>query len=314
MDQGPSPPGFDHSLVGFVPDDSGADAVALGRMLATDSGAQLSVCTVVPQTAAGGDTEFDSPGYGALVADKLRPAYEQVKADLAPVEATCSVRLARSVAEGLLDYAVEIGATMIVLGSARSGVSGRYAVGSLAGLLQHSSHVPLAFAPEGFAQAGVGTIQRVVCGYNESVDSPQALQAAADLSRAHQVPLQLVTFVFPEYPHLRHVPGLGSLDDDPVKRSAEAEQLLAEVAGSLPDDVRVETHVRSGGNIAQAVARAEWRDGDLMVLGSASMGPLARVFLGSTALKLLRCCPVPVIAVPRSEAATHPATEPSPGH
>lgn len=313
MDQGPSSPPVDHYLVGFVPDESGADAVALGRMLATGGEARLSVCTVVPQTAGGGDTAFASPGYGALVAEKLRPAYDQVTSDLAPLEATCSVRLARSVAEGLLAYADEIGAAMLVLGSARSGVSGRYAVGSLAGLLQHSSHVPLAFAPEAFSQSGVGTIQRVVCGYNESVDSRQALQAAVALSRAHQVPLQLVTFVFPQYPHLRHVPGLGSFDYDPTKRSADAEELLATVAEGLPDDIRVDTHVRSGGNIAQAVARAEWRDGDLLVLGSASMGPFARVFLGSTAVKLLRCCPVPVIAVPRPADATHPATETAPG-
>lgn len=312
MDQGPSSPAVDHYLVGFVPDESGADAVALGRLLVMDSGARLSVCTVVPQTAGGGDTAFASPGYGALVADKLRPAYEQVTSDLAPVEATCSVRLARSVAEGLLDYAVEIGATMLVLGSARSGVSGRYAVGSLAGLLQHSSHVPLAFAPEAFSQSGVDTIERVVCGYNESVDSRQALRAAVDMSRAHQVPLQLVTFVFPEYPHLRHVPGLGSFDYDPIKRSAAAEEMLAAVAEGLPDDIRVDTHVRTGGNIAQAVARAEWHDGDLLVLGSASMGPLARVFLGSTAVKLLRCCPVPVVAVPRPAAARDPAAETAP--
>lgn len=303
MKQAASAPEVVRHLVGFIPDDSGADAVALGRFLVTGSNGELSVCTVVPQTATGGDAAFGGRGYGDLVADKLRPAYEQVKADLAPVTATCSVRFSRSVSVGLLDYAAEIGATMLVLGSARSAVSGRYSVGSLAGLLQHSSPVPLAFAPQGFAQAGVDGIRRVVCGFNDSPDSAQALQAAVDLSRAHQVPLQLVTFLFPEYRYLRHVPGLGSLDEDPVHRAANAAQLLADVAENVPDDIRVETFVRSGGNIAQAVARAQWSDGDLLVLGSAPIGPLARVFLGSTALKLLRCCPVPVVAVPRPDSA-----------
>lgn len=303
MRQATSPPEVVRYLVGFIPDDSGADAVALGRFLVTGSGSELAVCTVVPQTATGGDAAFAQPGYGDLVAEKLRPAYEQVQADLAPLTATCSVRFARSVSVGLLNYAAEIGATMLVLGSARRAVSGRYAVGSLAGLLQHSSPVPLAFAPQGFAQAGVDAIRRVACGFNDSPDSTHALQAAVDLSRAHQVPLQLVTFLFPEYHYLRHVPGLTSLEDDPQERAAGAAQLLTEVAESLPDDIRVETYVRSGGNIAQAVARAEWRDGDLLVLGSAPMGPFARVFLGSTALKLLRCCPVPVVAVPRPDSA-----------
>lgn len=277
--------------------------MALGRLLASRSQDELTVCTVVPQTATGGDAAFGGTGYQDLVAKKLRPVYERVRTDPTSTEARYSVRFAPSAAAGLLDYAAEVDATMLVLGSARSGVSGRYAIGSVGGLLQHSSPVPLAFAPEGFAQAKVGTIERVACGVNASPDSRQALTAAVELSRAHQVPLQLVTFVFPEYPSLRHVPGLGSFGHDPTQRSTAAQQLLVEAAESLPDDVRVETYVRTGGNIAQAVARAEWSDGDLLVLGSAPMGPFARVFLGSTALKLLRCCPVPVIAVPRPDSA-----------
>ncbi|MDN5766236.1 MAG: universal stress protein [Humibacillus sp.] len=298
-------------LVSFVPTDAGADAVALGRLLARASTDRLVVCSVAPQTASGGDAGFGGRGYGDLVVGQLQPAYEQVKADLAPVEAEFTVRFAGSVAVGLLDYAAELGATMLVLGSARSGLSGRYAIGSLAGLLQHSSPVPLAFAPDGFAEVRVETIRRVACAYNDSPDSRQALELALELCRAHQVPLQLVTFVFPEYPHLRQMPGLSSLADDRTARAAAADQLLAEVADGLPDDIEVETCVRTGGNIAQAVARAEWRDGDVLVLGSAPMGPFARVFLGSTALKLLRCCPVPVIAVPRPDQpdATTPASD-----
>lgn len=291
-----------HVLVGFVPTDSGADAVALGRLLVGGRGDELTVCTVVPTTATGGDAAYGGRGYGDLVAERLRPAYEQVKADLVPLEASFSVRFARSVSMGLLDYAAETGATMLALGSARSSVSGRYAIGSLASLLQHSSTVPLAFAPDGFAQAKVDRVQRVACGVNDSPDSSQALELALRLCRTHQVPLQLVTFVFPEYAHLRQMPGLGSLANDPPDRVAAAHRLLSDVAEQLPDDIEVETFVRTGGNIAQAVARAEWRDGDLLVLGSAPIGPFARVFLGSTAVKLLRCCPVPVIAVPRPPA------------
>lgn len=130
------------------------------------------------------------------------------------------------------------------------------------------------------------------------------------MSRTYEVPLCLVNFVFPEYPSLRHVTGMRALRDDPHEARKAAKRLLAEVAATVPDDVEVVTRVRSGGNVAQAVARAEWQDGDLLVLGSTPLGPLAQVFLGSTALKLLRTCPVPVVAVPRTApSAPHEATQ-----
>lgn len=43
----------------------------------------------------------------------------------------------------------------------------------------------------------------------------------------------------------------------------------------------------------------EWHDGDVMVLGSSSTGPLQRVFLGSRASRIIRRSRVPVIVVPR---------------
>lgn len=287
-------------VVGYVPEAGGDDAVALGRMLSGGANGHLAVCTVISHTATGGDAAFGSTGYGQLMAQKLQPYFDQVKADISPVEATCTVRLAPSVATGLMDYSAETDATVLALGSARTSVSGRYAIGSVAGLLQHSSPLPLAFAPAGFAQSGVHNVERVVCGYNESPDSAQALAAAMELSREHQVPLHLVYFVFPEHPGLRGLTGRsGSSDAEQKEQTERAERLLKQAAKNLPAEFSVKTFVRGGGNIAQAVARAKWHDGDLLVLGSAPMGPVERVFLGSTALKLIRCCPVPVVAVPR---------------
>ena len=43
----------------------------------------------------------------------------------------------------------------------------------------------------------------------------------------------------------------------------------------------------------------EWDDGDVLVVGSSSIGPVARVFLGSRATKIVRHSPVPVVVVPR---------------
>ena len=43
----------------------------------------------------------------------------------------------------------------------------------------------------------------------------------------------------------------------------------------------------------------DWADGDVLVVGSSSLGPIARVFLGSRAAKIVRHSPVPVVIVPR---------------
>jgi nucleotide-binding universal stress UspA family protein len=42
----------------------------------------------------------------------------------------------------------------------------------------------------------------------------------------------------------------------------------------------------------------DWADGDVLVVGSSSVGPVARVFLGSRASKIVRHSPVPVVVVP----------------
>jgi nucleotide-binding universal stress UspA family protein len=43
-------------------------------------------------------------------------------------------------------------------------------------------------------------------------------------------------------------------------------------------------------------------DGDVLVVGSSALGPLAQVFLGSRAAKVVRHSPVPVVVVPRGVA------------
>ena len=61
-----------------------------------------------------------------------------------------------------------------------------------------------------------------------------------------------------------------------------------------------------------ALDDVEWRDGDVLVVGSSTIGPIARVFLGSRSSKIVRHSPVPVVVVPRGAAeeladeAAHP--------
>jgi nucleotide-binding universal stress UspA family protein len=57
--------------------------------------------------------------------------------------------------------------------------------------------------------------------------------------------------------------------------------------------------VGHGASWEEAIEDVEWRDGDVLVVGSSSAAPAARVFLGSRASRIIRHAPVPVIVVPR---------------
>ena len=74
--------------------------------------------------------------------------------------------------------------------------------------------------------------------------------------------------------------------------------------GDLPAvPQEVETVVGYGESWDEALEDIEWRDGDVLVVGSSAVGPVARVFLGSRASKIVRHSPVPVVVVPRHAAA-----------
>ena len=57
-----------------------------------------------------------------------------------------------------------------------------------------------------------------------------------------------------------------------------------------------------GTSWAEALDDIGWDEGDVLVVGSSSVGPVAHVFLGSRATKILRHSPVPVVVVPRGAA------------
>ena len=73
----------------------------------------------------------------------------------------------------------------------------------------------------------------------------------------------------------------------------------AEQAPGAPP--KVETVIGHGTSWDEAIDDVSWDDGDVLVIGSSELGPVARVFLGSRATKILRHAPVPVVVVPRSE-------------
>jgi nucleotide-binding universal stress UspA family protein len=108
---------------------------------------------------------------------------------------------------------------------------------------------------------------------------------------------------------------LGDPDGAGLGRPAAAGCLRARAAAQWADQARTQLgdvvaawpgpgpapdlHVATGSGWAGALAAGDWLPDDVLVVGSSRHGPLARVFLGSTATKIVRASPVPVVVVPR---------------
>ena len=74
----------------------------------------------------------------------------------------------------------------------------------------------------------------------------------------------------------------------------EATQEVLTKVRELPDVPRdLEAVVGIGPTRAAALEDVDWDDGDVLVLGSSALGPVARVFLGSRATKIVRHSPCP---------------------
>ena len=74
----------------------------------------------------------------------------------------------------------------------------------------------------------------------------------------------------------------------------------ARASVAIPD---VDVVVGAGTDWREAVDGITWESGDMLLLGSGAAGPMAQVFLGSAASKIIRHAPVPVMIVPRQHAS-----------
>ena len=79
---------------------------------------------------------------------------------------------------------------------------------------------------------------------------------------------------------------------------------LDTVRGSLPAGIEAEALVGAGSDIEDAVSRIDWLPGEVALVGSSRLAQPRRLFLGSTAGRILRALPVPMIVVPRTSEAS----------
>jgi nucleotide-binding universal stress UspA family protein len=278
----------------------GRDALSLGRMLARTGDVTLTVCVVAPRT-----WDYPSPArvdaeYAAFLNEYAEDAIAEAREFLGDtVRAQYTSTSASSATEGLITTATEAGAALIALGSARHGPLGRFTVGGITNEMLHVSPVPVALAPRGYRPSSDARLRRITCAFSGSTQSRSAFDAAVQLSRRHDVPLRLTTFVV----HDRQM--------YPSQVGYDAERLVAEqwraqaleaqekALATLPEEVAVDSGIVDGRDWEDALDALPWEEGEVLVVGSSRLGPVARVFLGSNSTKIIRSSPVPVLVIPR---------------
>jgi nucleotide-binding universal stress UspA family protein len=275
----------------------GRDALSLGRMLARTGDVDLTVCVVVPQA-----WDYPSPArvdaeYAAFLNRYAEDTMAEAREFLDDtVRAEYTSTSAPSATEGLIATATESGAALVALGSARHGPLGRFTVGGIANEMLHASPVPVALAPRGYRPSPGARMSRVTCAFSGSTQSRSAFDAAVQLSARHGVPLRLATFVVRDrqmYPSQVGYDAERLVAEQWREQAREAqEQALA----TLPD--AVEATIVDGRDWEDALDALPWEEGEMLVVGSSRLGPVARVFLGSNSTKIVRSSPVPVVVIP----------------
>jgi nucleotide-binding universal stress UspA family protein len=283
-------------VVGFLATPGGADAVALGVRLARTLGAQLELCLVLPPDRA--ETARLSVGtFDSLLAEQAQKWLKEAVIP-ADVVARSHVSFAESFADGLLREIARLEADAIVVGGAGGGLAGPLSLGSVVNELLHSSPVPVAVAPRGTRHSDVERVREVTCAIGERQGADLLLRTAVRFSKAAGTPLRLASLVAldPMFGRLR-----GDADAVRDRALAHAQHTLDIAKDALPETIPVTSTVVDGATVEDAVSKLDWRDGDLIMVGSSRLSAPRRLFLGSTAAKMLRVLDVPMMVVPRDQ-------------
>jgi nucleotide-binding universal stress UspA family protein len=273
-------------VVGYTPNERGADAVALASSMARAQGAHLDLVYVVDRRH---HLARDTSRAEAVEQEMLTA--ERVGLNLVPgdLEARFHLRQADSDAAGLIDAALEYKAGLIVVGAASGGLFKRYSIGSTANALLHASPVPVALAPRGYRRTE--PISRLTLAVGQRTGAEAAIDVAIESAERRGVPLRLVSLV--------ELDAEGDSGENINAAHIHANTVLTAAAQRLPAGHHVSVEVAHGRTIEEAIDDLEWDEGEVMIVGSSRLAEKNKLFIGSTANKVLLALPVPMVVVPR---------------
>jgi nucleotide-binding universal stress UspA family protein len=290
-------------IVGFDDSDQARDALALGRLLSTVTGARVIAASVYD----GGSGMREA--YKREWRDEMHRGAEASLAEVGEWAESMAVD-SSSAARGLHDLAEYEQADLIVVGSCHRGRIGRVLAGSVGERLLQGAPCGVAIAPKGFADREVATVGVVGVGYDGSPESKAALAGAVELARAAEASVRIVSLVNPPERPLaeeRPVPAGEWSYLATIRRDLQT--AVDEALAEFPPDVEVSAEVITG----PTEALGEQEGVDLLVIGSRGYGPMPRALLGSTSIPLVRHANYPLIVFPRGAGAPSGHGQPAAG-
>ena len=286
-----------HVVVGYTATKPGRDAVAFAARLAAALDAVLDVAIILPRSDRSVITPPDA-GYErhlrAQAQTWIAQAIDRIPAD---VVAHAHVRPAESFAEGLIEIADELRASHVVVGAADGASRGRHRLGSTTTELLHSSDVPVVLVPRGARKIAPETgITRLTVAVGTRPGADALIAETAALAQGLGVPVRLLSLLPVDLPP--------SADTGAIRlaSSTKADEVLAAARAELPAGLHTDVAVAAGESIEEAVSYLDWQPGEVVLVGSSRLAQPRRLFLGSTAAKMLHEITVPVIVVPRTHS------------
>ncbi|MDR6638685.1 universal stress protein [Paenarthrobacter nitroguajacolicus] len=278
-------------VVGYTANARGHDAVHLAVALARNHDVSLDLVLVVPEDSPFNAVYPPETGYDDILNEQAQRWLDEGLA-LVPDDITARghIRRGDSEARTLIEASVEMGAAALVIGATNSGLFKRFTIGSVAGALLHSAPLPVALAPHGYRRTE--PITRMSCGFGTRPGADELLDVAVESARDRGLPLRLVSLLAldgGDSPELLDAAWMHAAQRIAAVESSSAEALLPE-----PEIV-----VAKGRTIEEAVDRLDWEDGEILLIGSSRLAQHRATFLGTTANRILRALPVPMIVVPR---------------
>ncbi|GAA3727097.1 universal stress protein [Gordonia hankookensis] len=280
--------------VGYLATPSGLDGIALAVVIARATGAAIDLICVVRPVGHDGQ-----PGLREYQ-ERLENQAAQWLADGAEhippgIETRTVVAVDDSFADGLIGMAQRSKAAMIVVGGADDGLLRRHSLGTVSTGLLHSSPLPVALAPRGYSDNAAAQLDSITVAVSSKPGRSDPLPFAVAMAENAGLDLRLLSLV-----------SLDSPFDDETSRAARelqvatARALLDKTRATVTGDLEVDVLVADGATLDEALDNLPWDDGDVVAIGSGHLGAARRVFLGSTAARILRWTTAPVIVVPRS--------------
>ena len=295
-------------LIARRPHPTESSAEEFAAWFARTSPAVIRTVTVLPSIWPSGAPDELGEDYQRWIRKETkkceRAALEALKEACVPDDSLDATPFqfvtAASETDALSAAATNFNATIILLGSHASAPEGRFVAGSTADALLHCAPVSLGLAPRDLRASKKG-VTRVNCAYVDTEQSQEALRKACDYAHRWDVPLRLVAFT-PHGPSMYPTETLYKHAKEATRQWRDQAQIILERGQERAlarfDDLRVDLAIGSGEDWESSITDLDWKKGDLLVVGSSTLGVFGHTFLGSSTNQIVRNSPVPTVIVP----------------